>query len=394
MKRQKAPIPAITPRISPVPPIVSERSLGEQKVIVILAQFLKSTTLPIPREDIEEKVFKDLDAYIRKMSGGRTWLTGKVTKQWYTLPYTIGHYSISQHNVHVDPSRVTELVQHVIDAADDDVDFAQYPNVMIILCATREDYGMMGYAAYPGMLGWADQGMFETQSGQVIEGGVAAYCQEAHLGVLLHDLLHIIGGVVGDRRVVPCLYDHTLQGAQGQFRGFAQFYLIYMGYWDPMSCHFYGLQPLPPGLSSWTKLRLNWIDPSKIVTVNPGETAKILLDPLEREESETQVIKIPLSQMTYYLVENRQPIGYDRNLPGHGVLILYVDDTISECWPVCHSPVKVVDANPEVEELQGAAFGTEEGQRTTFTDAERNVTIQLLENSGESYWILITTASE
>jgi hypothetical protein len=160
-----------------------------------------------------------------------------------------------------------------------------------------------------------------------------------------------------------------------------------------MSCHFYDQKRPPPGLSSWTKLRLNWIVPSKIVRVNPGETATILLGPLERETSDTLVIKIPLSRTTYYLLENRQAIGYDENLPAHGVLILQADDAIFECRDG-RSPVKVVDAHPEVPYLQGAAFDLGAGQRDTFTDAEHNVTIRLLEKSDESYRILVTTASK
>jgi hypothetical protein len=160
-----------------------------------------------------------------------------------------------------------------------------------------------------------------------------------------------------------------------------------------MSCHFYKMNLPPPGLSSWTKLRLNWSASSKTALVNPGETATVLLGPLADGTSDTLVIGIPLSPATYYLVENRQSIGVDENLPGSGVLVLYADDTVAECRRG-EAPVKVLDANSSVPQLEGAAFDIGQGQRDTFTDEERNITIKLLEKVGYSYEILITTAQE
>jgi hypothetical protein len=189
------------------------------------------------------------------------------------------------------------------------------------------------------------------------------------------------------------LYDHDLQGQPGEFRGYYQFYLVNMGFWDPMSCHFYKLNLPPPGLSSWTRLRLNWIAPAKIALVNPGETATVVLGPLANEASEPLVVMIPLSPTTYYLVENRQSIGLDENLPGSGVLILYADDAVAECLHG-QAPVKIVDADPSVPQLEGAAFDIGEGKRDAFTDEEHNIAIKLLEKTGYSYEILITTAQK
>jgi hypothetical protein len=100
-----------------------------------------------------------------------------------------------------------------------------------------------------------------------------------------------------------------------------------------------------------------------------------------------------LSPMTYYLVENRQSIGVDENLPGSGVLVLYADDTVAECRRG-EAPVKVLDADPSVPQLEGAAFDIGEGKRDTFIDEEHNVTIKLLGKTDHSYEIFITTAQE
>ncbi len=123
-----------------------------------------------------------------------------------------------------------------------------------------------------------------------------------------------------------------------------------------MSCHFYQRRLPPPGISAWTKIRLGWLDPSKIRTVRPGETREIPLGPLADGSWETLAIRIPLSASTYYLIENRQPLGYfDKHLPGSGVLILYADDRIPECRHG-KAPVRLINADPFVDHLKGAAF--------------------------------------
>jgi hypothetical protein len=159
-----------------------------------------------------------------------------------------------------------------------------------------------------------------------------------------------------------------------------------MGFWDPMSCHFYKRELPPPGISSWTKMRLNWIDPSRVKVVKPGEKAEILLDPLEDRNSETLVIKIPISETTYYLIENRQPIGFDKNLPGSGVLIMVADDRIPECRHG-KAPVKLIDANPSIPHLEGAAFDI--GKKDSFNDEKNRIHVRLLKKTGDAYEILI-----
>lgn len=110
--------------------------------------------------------------------------------------------------------------------------------------------------------------------------------------------------------------------------------------------------------------------------VKPTERTELLLGPLEDGSSEVLMIKIPLSAPTYRLVENRQPVGFDRHLPGHGVLVMHADDTIAECRRG-QAPVKLVNADPTVPRLEGAAFDFP--QKTTFVDGKNGLRITLLE---------------
>lgn len=359
-----------------------------KKGLIILVEF-PDIKHNVERSFVQDRFFK-LNNYVQEMSYGKVCIGGDVTEKWYEMPHPISHYSISPRNLEVDKSRVRNLILDAINKADKDVDFSRYSFIVLFLGAKREKYGMMGLCGYPGMLGWSSdvKDILKTKGGQTINGGVAIYSYQAHLGTLFHDIAHILGGINEEgKRRVPCLYDHDLQSKPGPIREVFEESMINMGYWDPLSCHFYKRNIPPPGLSSWTKIRLGWIDESKIKVVKPGETKEIILSPLNDGSSEVLAIKIPVSDTTYYLIENRQPIGsFDPYLPGKGVLIMYGDDSIAECRHG-KSPVKMINADPSVPRLEGAAFDI--GKKDSLIDRENKLKIQVMEKIGNSYRIFI-----
>jgi hypothetical protein len=158
------------------------------------------------------------------------------------------------------------------------------------------------------------------------------------------------------------------------------------GYWDPLSCHYVKRGQPPPGPLSWTKLKLGWLPLEKLKVVQPGETARILLGPLEVADSGTLAIKIPISRDTYYLIENRQPIGVDQFLPGHGVLIMFADDRIHRAIDG-KAPAKLINANPDIPDLNGAAFDI--GGNEIYVDQKNKFQIKLMRKIGMSYEIEI-----
>jgi len=355
-----------------------------QKGIVILVKFPDVDGV-IDREVVRARFSRQLNAYVQEMSYGQVSLNLDVTEKWYTMPDGVSRYRISPRNLEVDKSRVKKLIEDALHLADKDFDFSQAAFVAIFMNAPLRDYGMIGLCGYPGMLGWSSGDALKTRRGQAVRG-VAIFSFQAHLGTLFHDIAHIIGGVKSGKRMVPCLYDHDLQAKPGPIRETAVDSMINMGFWDPMSCHFYQREAPPPGLSAWTKIRLNWIDPAKIKVVRPGETTEIALGPLEDGSSQTLAIKIPISETTYYLVENRQPIGFDKVLPGSGILISYADETVAECRHG-KAPVRLVNADPSVPHLEGAAF--EIGKRDLFQDHRNQVQVRLVEKVNGSYRILV-----
>jgi hypothetical protein len=118
-----------------------------------------------------------------------------------------------------------------------------------------------------------------------------------------------------------------------------------------MSQHFVERGGLPPGLTSFTKIRLGWIKKEQVRFVKPGETAVSFLSPLSAG-GETLAVKIPVSGGKYYLLESRQPKGFDAALPDSGMLVLKVDPDASEGY----GTVRIMDANPRSAHFRQATF--------------------------------------
>jgi len=353
--------------------------------LVILARFPDIK----PKIGVDEIIrrFQRLNHYVGEMSYGKASVMVDFT-EWCRLPLPISRYSISPVNLQVDKSRIVRLIQDSIDAASGKHDFSRYSFVVIFMGATFKDYGMIGLCGYPGMLGWSQDTRFITKDGQVLPGGVAIFTSQAHLGTLFHDCAHVWGGVKNGKRVVPCLYDHDIQQKHPTRATGWENALINMGYWDPMSCHMISPGSPPPGISSWTKIRLGWLSTDKIFEADPDGSPEIVLAPLENGSSDILAVKITLKDETYYLIENRQKIGsYDSQLPGEGVLIMYANDSVAECR-YGRAPVKLIDTDPKVSWLNGAAFSFP--NKTKFVDNVNNIQIELIDKIGSSYKIKIS----
>ena len=140
------------------------------------------------------------------------------------------------------------------------------------------------------------------------------------------------------------------------------------------------------GLCSFTKIRLGWISSNQVVQVPPNETACAFLSPLE-QRSDTLVVKIPLKRDRYYLIENRQHIGYDQILPDSGILILKVDPQIG----VGSGPVRIMDADPKSFHFSRATFRLDYENRNLFLDKGNNIAVIPLWPEGDKLGVLITT---
>jgi hypothetical protein len=158
-----------------------------------------------------------------------------------------------------------------------------------------------------------------------------------------------------------------------------------MGPWDIMSQHFVEKGKPPQGISSFTKIRLGWIRKQQVQFVKPGETSVALLSPLSKG-GDLLVVKIPVDGRSHYLIENRQPIGFDRMLPDSGILILEVHPNAIDGTGV----VKV--KNPiSSRSFDQATYKLEVSNRNVFVDKQNNISIIPLWKEKDNLGVLVTT---
>ena len=340
---------------------------------------------------VRQAFLDEPNRYFREMSYGKLCLAGELTRKWYRMSGPIADYWVPFQNLKVNKDTLQRLLTETLARAEKDVDIAKYDFVMIVLGATGRDWGNQGLNTYPGLLGIASDSSLVTPGGSKIKGGIAIYARTARLGKIVHNIAHIIGGVKDGRRVLPDMYDQHTASATNVKPGPLVFTALmkaqfHMGAWDPMSCNMCLQRPGAPGFSMWTKLRLGWVDESKVRTVLPGETVELTLDAASEPKASLLAVRIPLTPTTYYLIENRQKTGYDKNVPAAGILVLSADDSAPE--PRCgRAPVRLVDANPAVPNLDGAAYDI--GKTANFADAENGIDIRLVRRKGSSYDIRI-----
>lgn len=74
----------------------------------------------------------------------------------------------------------------------------------------------------------------------------------------------------------------------------------------------------PQHFTAWCKERLGWLRPA---VIDPTVKQKLILGPIEGSATECYKILVRRDGSEYFLLENRRRTGFDRGLPGEGLLI-------------------------------------------------------------------------
>lgn len=121
------------------------------------------------------------------------------------------------------------------------------------------------------------------------------------IGTICHEFSHCLG--------LPDMYDINYGGNFG------------MGEWSLMDGGSYnGNGFCPAGYSSFDKYTCGWVKPVELVHNERIDSMKPLA-----QSPEVYMIRNDGYDDEYYLLENRQRIGWDAELPGNGMLIIHVD---------------------------------------------------------------------
>jgi len=338
---------------------------GPQSVIVLCVEFTNQNHTKT-KSEIEDVAFNKVSQYFREASYNRISLSGHVSR-WYQMNKTVGAYGRDGLNID-DPNGDGSpdswmLIQEAIDAADSEVDFSQYSYLTVLHAGpgqeTSGNLNDLWSCAY--LMGvW-----FRTRDGVSFSRAMIVPETESQgadtVGVFAHEFAHLLG--------LPDLYDPYRRSD-------------YVGRWELMGKGLWNGNPpssSPAHMLAWSKIRLGWISESQVAVVPSGVISNVALSPIELNGT-TLAVKIPLTDKIYYLVELRQRIGYDLGLPDTGLLVTYIDSSIS--GPGC---VQIVDANPLTATLDDCTFKS----GRTFSDASNKVFVSISEATGQSYRLLV-----
>ena len=305
--------------------------VGIRKAIVILVEFSdnRADRVHHPTSAYETLLFDSTGAvptgsmheYYQEVSYGQFFLTGVVT-DWFVLPQTNSYYAGEGFGRGEWPQNRRRLAYDAVVMADPHVDFSQFDgdgdgfvDALFIVHA-----GPGGEETGDSTDIWSHKWRIPanedgTGDGYMTDDGVRAYSyamepeEDAEgnlitIGVFCHEYGHVLG--------LPDLYDRDYSS-----EGIGNWGLMAGGSWGGD-----GHSPeLPVHFCAWSKEQLGWLTPL-VVTDN------VLAQPVSTVEQSPEAYKLwtdGLPGDEYFLIVNRQKIGFDVNLFNSGLLIWHVD---------------------------------------------------------------------
>ena len=261
-----------------------------------------------------ENNFKgSISDYFKAQSGGQFLLDFDVAGP-VTLPNGYSYYGQNDDDGY--DKRPTKMVREACQALDGSVDFSKYDwdgdgeveEVFVVYAGNGEhDTTNQPNLIWPHMDNLANYNEQLTLDGVTINTYACASELNGDktlsgIGTFCHEFSHCMG--------FPDMYDTASDGNN-----------FGMGSWDLMDYGSYnGYGYVPAGYSGYEKMVCGWTTPielDKPMTVNGMERLA--------DMGQTYIIYNKGNRNEYYILENRQQIGFDKYLPGSGLLIERVD---------------------------------------------------------------------
>ena len=356
-------------------------SIGTMRNLVILVDFPDLPAVRSPNDFY--RLFNETDYtedgargsvrdYYRQSSYNQLTIVSTVTN-WITLDNGYAHYDENYGDVR---AMVAEAIQKLDDTGfdfstmDGDRD-GWVDGLTIIHAGFGEDAGvpdpfviwshfwaMSNPLSYDGV--WMQPYHTEPELRNVTGTDLV------RIGVICHEMGHFIG--------LPDLYD--TDSTDGSDSGGAGYYCIMAGgswnplIWGPAGVDYYQAGRQPSLHSAWCKYMLGWIAPTDL-----GAGGTFNLPAIATNQSAGILRGAKWDPNEYFLVENRQALGFDAALPGaeRGLLIWHVDENQTSNDDPAHYLVDLEEADgvQELEMYNGYAGGSQDyfrnGNNNSFT---------------------------
>jgi immune inhibitor A len=299
--------------------------VGNYKVLVLLVEFSDNLSVVNPTF-FDTLVFENLVGCVRHFYqevsyGALDIITIDLPSAtgWQTAPQTYAYYVNAQNGLGSYPQNCQKLVEDLVDLVDSTVDFSAYDNdtdgYVDALVVVHAGQGAE-FTGSPNDIWSHKWGVTYSWSSSNLKDGVRVWeytmqpefwtsSYDMTCGVYCHELGHVFG--------LPDLYDTDYSSY-----GIGEWSLMAGGSWNGTL----GNSPAHP--DAWCMCQLGYVTP----TVLSSNTTGVSIPAIENLPT---VYKLwtsgsPLNE--YFLVANRQLIGYDSALPYLGLLIWHVDDNI------------------------------------------------------------------
>ncbi|MCK5126532.1 MAG: M6 family metalloprotease domain-containing protein [candidate division Zixibacteria bacterium] len=235
---------------------------------------------------------------------------------WERAPSPYTYYVNNNQGTGAWPNNSQKLCEDLVDAVDPVVDFSDYDNdgdgyvdvIMIVHSGPGAEFTGNTTDIWSHKWGISPRSKDGTYiSAYTIMPEFWSSSGDMTIGVFCHELGHGFG--------LPDLYD-----TDNSSSGIGRYSLMAAGSWNGSL----GSSPAHP--DAWSRLQLGWASPT---TVASNQT-NISIANVEGGGPIYRLWTNGSSGNEYFLVENRQKIGYDAGLPGSGLCIWHIDDGVGD----------------------------------------------------------------
>ena len=302
-------------------------------VPVLLGKYADVSTTYFNASDYDQLLFGEnptgsMKDYYNEISYGNFLVDG-TSGGWYESTLTMAQAV----------SNAKEYVAGIAALADDDFDYAAYDNdgpdnepnsgdddgyvdgILVVYSGCGAEWGSGNDNLWPHM---SSLGAYEYETNDIGFNGsniiVSSYAVNPELagggdcytdiirpmGVYAHEFGHILG--------LPDLYDRD--DSDGNSAGLGEWCLMASGSWMGWA------GDRPAHMSAWCKIEMGWIEPAVVA----NHETNIEITQVETNPFALKIWEDDFHFSRYFLLENRQPVGFDDDLHGPGILMYHVNE--------------------------------------------------------------------
>ncbi|MCE5214199.1 MAG: M6 family metalloprotease domain-containing protein [Methanobacterium sp.] len=285
--------------------------IGTKNTLVLLTEF-KDVKHIHNSAEFEELLFnkgsnQSMRDYYLEASWNQLDIIGKINENWYTASNNITEYIDEAVNIRYPLARklVKETIMQAKDSGIDFTPFAKDGKIeyLIVIYAGFGQDSKANIKKYIRPHHGQLSEPIELQKGIFADKYALIPERPLNLGCYCHEMGHLLG--------LHDFYNERMGPIVGSW--------CLMAYGDHIN---EGKTPAHP--SAWCKVHLGWREPKKIQEIPQNMEIPAVID----KDGVIYKMEVPGTDGgEYFLLENRQQKGFDRNLPGSGLLIWHVDET-------------------------------------------------------------------